>query len=98
MQKERTENVSEIPGRFELGVMDVNSTQLRAKDCAGVSLADLGESYLCFHRCLPLFRSVIDNIKWDLPVHSSDQPQLLNPAWLSQRSMLLHDYPLSPYL
>lgn len=76
----------------------VNSTQLRAKDCAGVSLADLGESYLCFHRCLPLFRSMIDNIKWDLPVHSSDQPQLLNLAWLSQRSMLLHDYPLSPYL
>ena len=37
----------------------INSMQLHVKDYADVSLVDLGESYPCFHRCPPLFRSMI---------------------------------------
>ena len=45
--------------------------QLHVKDYADVSLVDLGESCPCFHRCPPLFRSmiVISNFVRDQPEH-----------------------------
>lgn len=59
---ELPKNVSETLGQSRLKLMDlreVNSMQLHVEDYADVFLADLGESYPCFHRCPPLFRSMI---------------------------------------